>query len=219
MATTATPETPSTVEGLLPGMESTGGGAPRANTAAADAAANLARDAAAVGGAEPGPKVGRASPRAKAGFNSKKSKEDLIRLGRELAEKHAALEERVAAAQGDVPGATAGEEAPAPIDPATLVPALTKLAEIAEQFLVATRGDHWDFGENKSGQRGTEEIATAAAPVVAKKAAALGEHLDMFVLIITIAGIALPRLKQDRLHREARERGDGGTAAQRSAAA
>lgn len=218
MTTTATPESPSTVEGLLPGMESTGGGAPRANTAAADAAASLARDAAAVGGGEPGPKVGRASPRAKAGFNSKKSKEELIRLGRELAEKHAALEERVAAAQGDTPAA-ATEDAPPPIDPATLIPGLTKLTELAEQFLIAWRGDHWDFGENKAGQRGTEEIATAAAPVVAKKAPALGEHLDTFMLVMTIAGIALPRLKQDRLHREARERGDGGTAIQRSDAA
>lgn len=212
MTATTTPATPGSVEGLLPETTLTGGDTTKATTAAADAAAVAARDAAATEAPKgDSPEIGRASARAKAGFNSKKSKEELIRLGRDLALEKVRLEEELATLRGGKGAEGAAVTPEVKVDPAALVPVLATLARIAGGFLGAMRGDHWEFSEKEQ-----LELASASAPVVARQAPNLGEDkLELFFLLVTVAGLAIPRLKQDR---ELREAQDTRTAAERRVA-
>jgi hypothetical protein len=178
-----------------PAVPAPGGG--RSTTTAEDLADAAARGAGGGEAEPPGPGVGRSSARAAAGFNRKKSKPELIQLGRDVATENERLRGELAALRG---GKVETPTPAVPIDPSALIAPLGVLTKILEGFLVAWRGDHWQFSEEER-----TNVPVAAAPVVAKHAGALGEHLDVFVLAVTLAGIAIPRLKQDRELREKRE--------------
>lgn len=195
------PPVPTTAADIIQPAETEHSGGPRAPMAASDAAAQLGK----VGAGEPEPPaatpgadpaaIGRASERAKAGFNKHKTKPELIRAGRELAERTARLEAELAGYKGGV--TTDGGEGFAPavvqIDPTALEQPLAEMAGVLSDFLSAWRGDHWQFTEEER-----TKLGKAGAPVVAELAPALGAHAHKVTLVLVVLGLAMPRLRKDR---------------------
>lgn len=197
-ATTTAADAPTSAADLIetPGPELAGGG--KSPTLAADAADLLASGGSAAPddpAPAPAQPIGRSSPRAKAGFNNSHSKAELIKRGRELAKYAAELEAKVGKAGGVATeegddGATAAVVA---IDASALVGPMAEVAGVVGDFLSAWRGDHWQFTTEER-----QKLGSAAAPVIAELAPALGEHATKLTLVLVVLGIAMPRLRKDR---------------------